>query len=129
MKIPEKQGNGIVWLLTICLALQKANVSQYMLNYCGVHYLMQNIKLVHMMQSLERGPLNLTWSKETRYSLKHNVLYSKDTIHREWVWWDWKISFNNLLWRLIIWKNSKKLISHAKHYFKTSIYIHVAPLS
>lgn len=63
MKIPEKQGNGIVWLLTICLALQKLNVSQYMLNYCGVCYLMQNIKLAHMMQSLWKRPLNSAQKK------------------------------------------------------------------
>lgn len=63
MNIPEKQGNGIVWLLTICLALQKLNVSQYMLNYCGVRYLMQNIKLAHMMQSLWKRPLNSTQKK------------------------------------------------------------------
>lgn len=63
MKIPEKQGNGIVWLLTICLALQKLNVSQYMLNYCGVRYLMQNIKLAHMMQSLWKKPLNSAQKK------------------------------------------------------------------
>lgn len=65
MKIPEKQGNGIVWLLTICLALQKLNVSQYMLNYCGVRYLMQkqNIKLAQLMQSLWKRPLNSTQKK------------------------------------------------------------------
>lgn len=73
MKIPEKQGNGIVWLLTICLALQKLNVSQYMLNYCGVCYLMQNIKLAPLEEATQFG------SKETRYSLK--IMFCTLMIH------------------------------------------------